>query len=103
MTDHEQFMSRAIAVASNNPSAPFGAHLVEIESQKIVAEGFNRTRDNPLLHGEMDVIHRFAESGGSNWSGLRLYTTAEPCCMCQAAIVWAGIRGRWSPLKQTPA
>ena len=91
MTDHEQFMSRAIAVAGNNPSAPFGAILVEIDSQTIVAEGFNRTRDNPLLHGEIDVMNRYAESGDGNWRGLQLYTTAEPCCMCQAAIIWAGI------------
>ena len=38
------------------------------------------------------IINRCAEASANvDWSGLRLYTTAEPCCMCQAAILWAGI------------
>jgi tRNA(Arg) A34 adenosine deaminase TadA len=52
----------------------------------------NRWQENPTWHGEIDVINRCArENPGVNWSALRLYTTAEPCCMCQGAILWAGI------------
>ena len=29
---------------------------------------------------------------GTEWHELTLYTTAEPCCMCQGAILWSGIQ-----------
>jgi tRNA(Arg) A34 adenosine deaminase TadA len=32
-----------------------------------------------------------ARHGNRGWSNLALYTTAEPCAMCGAAIAWAGI------------
>ena len=88
--NHERFMGIAIEIASRNPAAPSGSILVDMSSDRIVAEGVNCTNANPILHGEIDAIMRYAEIG-SNWSSLRLYTTAEPCCMCQAAIIWSGI------------
>ena len=90
MPDHEYYMTLAIEVACRNPSAPFGSILFDLETNRVVAEGNNRTTSNPILHGEIDAINNYAEIG-SNWSKLRLYTTAEPCCMCQAAIAWTGI------------
>ena len=90
---HEDYMRRAIEIARQNPDAPFGTVLVDDRSGEIVAEGLNRSHDNPVLHGELDAINRCAaEHPGIDWSRLRLYTTAEPCCMCQGAILWAGIR-----------
>jgi tRNA(Arg) A34 adenosine deaminase TadA len=57
-----------------------------------MAEGLNRWRENPTWHGEIDAINRCAAGRpGVRWSDLCLYTTAEPCCMCQGAILWAGI------------
>lgn len=89
---HERFMLRAIALAATSPSAPFAAVLVDIGSNGIVTEGINRHSENPTWHGEIDAINRCAALGKDvNWAGLRLYTTAEPCCMCQGAILWAGI------------
>ena len=89
---HEQYMRRAIEIALRNPEAPFGALLVHRPTGQIMAEGLNRWRDNPTWHGEIDAINRCAaEDPGVIWSDLRLYTTAEPCCMCQGAILWAGI------------
>ena len=89
---HERFMRRAIALAATSPSAPFAAVLVDIGSNGIVAEGINRHSENPTWHGEIDAINRCAALGQDvNWAALRLYTTAEPCCMCQGAILWAGI------------
>ena len=84
-------MRRAIQLAQRNRRAPFAALLVDIATDNVLAEGINRAAENPVLHGEIDAINNYAASGDGRWTSLRLYTTAEPCCMCQAAIIWAGI------------
>jgi len=84
-------MRRAIEVAQSNPRHPFGSVIVDSTSEAIVAEGFNQSSQNPTLHGEMDAINNYASSGGTNWSRLTLYTTAEPCPMCMSAVLWTGI------------
>jgi tRNA(Arg) A34 adenosine deaminase TadA len=90
----EHYMRRAIEVAKRQPAAPFGAVLIDGQTGRILAEGINRWRENPTWHGEIDAINRCAASHRAmDWSALVLYTTAEPCCMCQAAILWAGIGG----------
>jgi len=90
--EHETFMRRAIELARGNPAAPFAAILVERDMGAIVAEGINRHTENPTWHGEIDVINRYAtQDRAVAWERLRLYTTAEPCCMCQGAISWTGI------------
>jgi len=89
---HEPYMRRAIEIARRSPAAPFGALLVDRRSGRVVSEGVNRWQENPTWHGEIDAINRCAaENARVVWSDLRLYTTAEPCCMCQGAILWAGI------------
>ena len=86
------YMSKAIALGAKNPSLPFGAILVDREADEVVAEGLNRASESPIWHGEIDAIHRYAAAHKEpRWSRLVLYTTAEPCPMCQAAILWAGI------------
>lgn len=87
----DSFMRHAIEVAKSNEDAPFGSVLVERSSGVVVAEGVNRAHENPLLHGEIDAINRYASSRRARWGELQLFTTAEPCCMCQAAILWSGI------------
>ncbi len=91
MQHHDDYMRQAIEIAITNPRAPFGTVLVDEETGRVVGTGVNRTSESPVLHGEVDAIHRYAKEGDGRWSQLRLYTTAEPCCMCQAAIIWAGI------------
>jgi tRNA(Arg) A34 adenosine deaminase TadA len=88
----EHFMRRAVEIGKRNPACPFGAVLVDIESWEIVAEGLNDSQSNPVRHGEIDAIERCAAARPHiDWSKLWLYTTAEPCCMCQGAVLWAGI------------
>lgn len=90
--NHEAYMRQALALGQNNPCYPFGAVLVAGESGLVVAQGWNHTADSPTFHGEVDAINRCAAAHPRiDWSGLVLYTTAEPCPMCQAAILWAGI------------
>lgn len=90
--EHEKYMRRAIELAANNRKAPFGALLVDRERKKIMAEGWNKSAQHPAWHGEMDAINRCVEQHGKpEWARLTLYTTAEPCSMCQSAVIWAGI------------
>jgi tRNA(adenine34) deaminase len=89
---HEHFMRRAIELATTVPNLPFGAVIVDRESSEIIAEGWNKSSINPTWHGEIDAINRLAEVRAEiDGSRLALYTTAEPCPMCQGAILWSGI------------
>ena len=89
---HEDYMRQAIALAKQVPRLPFGAVIVRRATGEIVAEGFNRSSESPTFHGEIDAINRCAAAHSSiDWTEVDLYTTAEPCTMCQSAIEWAGI------------
>jgi tRNA(Arg) A34 adenosine deaminase TadA len=88
----QAYMKKAIEAARHQPKAPFGAVLVNHETNVVVAEGFNRAVDNPTWHGEMVAINKCASLNPRvDWSRLTLYTTAEPCAMCQGAVAWSGI------------
>jgi tRNA(adenine34) deaminase len=91
--DHARFMRLAIEQAKKTPKLPFGAVIVDARTSEVLAEGHNRGAENPTFHGEIDVINRLAASDRrpTDWAPLVLYTTAEPCPMCQSAIEWAGI------------
>ena len=90
--DHERFMRRAISLTANVPDLPFGAVIVNRDSGKMVAEGWNKSPINPTWHGEIDAINQLVLSDlGIDGTKLVLYTTAEPCPMCQGAILWSGI------------
>lgn len=91
--DDERYMKRAILLGGNNPKYPFGALLVDQEKGVVLAEGWNRSAHNPTWHGEMDAINKCAASHPKiDWTRLTIYTTAEPCAMCQGAVAWAGIK-----------
>lgn len=90
--DHERHMRRAIELAGKVPDLPFGAVIVRQDRGEVVAEGWNRSGQNPTWHGEIDALNALFASGFSgNHGTLTLYTTAEPCPMCMAAILWSGI------------
>jgi len=87
----EKYMQHAIELARRSPPLPFGAVIVNTQGD-ILGEGWNRIRENPLFHGEIVAINDCAKRHPNlNWSDLALYTTAEPCAMCQSAVAWTGI------------
>ncbi len=90
--DHHRYMRTAIKLAANAPDRPFAAVIVDQPSGEMIAEGWNRSSINPTWHGEIDAINRLVD-GQVEFDGTRLalYTTAEPCPMCQGAILWTGI------------
>jgi tRNA(adenine34) deaminase len=90
--DHARYMRLAIDQAHRVPELPFGAVIVDSTTGDVVARGHNRSKESPTFHGEIDAINGCAaEHPGIDWSKLVIYTTAEPCPMCQSAIEWAGI------------
>lgn len=92
MLDHEKYMRRAIELAGNVPELPFAAVIIDQDTGEVLSEGWNKSSINPTWHGEIDAINQMTEAG-CDWKGttLALYTTAEPCPMCQGAIHWTGI------------
>lgn len=90
--NHDDYMQQAILMAQKVPKFPFGAVIIQQTTGEIIAKGFNRSSENPTYHGEIDAInHCAARHSQIDWTELDLYTTAEPCAMCQSAIAWAGI------------
>ncbi len=90
--DYQRFMRRAIDLAAHVPELPFGAVIADRDSGQILAEGWNKSSINPTWHGEIDAINSLAASNQTiDSTNLILFTTAEPCPMCQSAILWSGI------------
>ena len=88
----EYYMQTAIQLAKHNAKAPFAALIVDNKTGKILAEGLNASHVNPTFHGEIVAINNAAKKYPHiDWANVTLYTTAEPCPMCQSAIIWAGI------------
>ena len=86
-----EFMAATIDIAASNPMAPYGAIIV-YDDKEILLKSVNSAHHHPLMHGELSVIHTLFNNGFSgDVSKLSLYTTAEPCPMCAAAIYWAMI------------
>ncbi len=93
----KEFMSLAVAEARagirSKHGGPFGA--VVVKEGEVIASNHNCVLKNndSTCHGEIAAI-REAERKLETFdlSGCELYTTAEPCPMCLAAILWANIQ-----------
>ena len=92
----EKFMRRAIelsAQALDTPGArPYGA--VVVKDGKIVGEGLNQSAKNfdPTSHGEVEAVRDACRNlKTTDLSGAELYTSCEPCSVCVATMIMAGI------------
>ena len=96
MSYNDAFMRRAIEISAqalDQPGLePFGA--VVVRDGTIVGEGINRSVANsdPTSHGETEAIRDAARNLRTvDLRGCELYTSCEPCALCVAAMVIAGI------------
>ena len=68
----------------------------EVKDNEIVIRGYNtaQTDNDVAAHGEINALRSFTQKYGYSLDVLKghtLYTTCEPCPMCEAACVWAGV------------
>eukprot|EP01132_Coremiostelium_polycephalum_P000456 gene456-576_t len=84
---HEQYMRIALdAVIGVN--GRFGAAIVA-PNGTVMCTGVNQGAKNRLFHGEIVAINNCSAIYNKNtWEGYTLYTTGEPCVMCQAGAMW---------------
>ena len=73
---------------------PYGAVIVK--NQEIVFRSHNtaQTDNDVSAHAELNALRAFTKQYGYSLDALSeytLYTTCEPCPMCAAACVWAGV------------
>src|SRR5262245_3556365 len=92
----EKFMRRAIelsAQALDMPGArPYGA--VVVKDGRIVGEGLNQSAKNfdPTSHGEVEAIRDACRNlKTTDLPGTELYTSCEPCSVCVATMLMAGV------------
>lgn len=99
--DAEARIALAIELARHNvehaSGGPFGAALFDAAGT-LLAVGVNRVEPlrSSLAHAEIIALvtaQRALQRARLNSSGGRytLATSAQPCCQCYGAIVWAGI------------
>ena len=78
---------------------PFGAAVFERESGRLVSVGVNQVvpLNNSVLHAEI-VAFMLAEAalgsftlGEDGMPAHELVSSCDPCAMCLAAILWAGV------------
>ena len=101
---HEEWMRRALTVASSFPEdVPVGAVVYDPGGVELAAAGNEReATGDPTAHAEILVLRRAALLTGS-WrlDGCTLVVTLEPCTMCAGALVLARVTtlvfGAWEP------
>jgi tRNA(Arg) A34 adenosine deaminase TadA len=91
---HHQAMQLAINSALTGiqcgAGGPFGAVIVRQEQVLAVAHNTVLADRDPTCHAEMNAIRLACQQlNHHDLTGCKIYTTAEPCPMCMAAIFWA--------------
>jgi tRNA(Arg) A34 adenosine deaminase TadA len=94
LTEH---VRRAIALgheAGARGDRPFGAVLLSGTALDVLAEGSNRVTSSGDIraHAELDAIESARAAGlADRIAGGTMIASGEPCPMCAAGMVWAGI------------
>jgi tRNA(Arg) A34 adenosine deaminase TadA len=73
---------------------PFGALIVATDSGKTLMRALNavRSENDPSSHAELRTVRKATRKlKSTSLRGYTLYSTCEPCPMCMANALWAGI------------
>ncbi|CUI17788.1 cytidine/deoxycytidylate deaminase family protein [Candidatus Protochlamydia naegleriophila] len=95
MSDYMQLaVDSAYQGIEEDEGGPFGACLVDDKGEVVAVAHNTVLKDHdPTCHAEINCIREACRRLGTHiLSDCTLYTTAEPCPMCLAAIYWARIK-----------
>lgn len=91
MMELVRFTARTLATAR---PVPFGAAIVESATGKPLMRAVNavRAENDPSSHAELRTVRKATRKLKTpSLKGYTLYTTCEPCPMCMANALWAGL------------
>ena len=95
MTMHDDLIQRCNALARSavaHGNHPFGALLWREGRILMEAENTVVTQLDVTGHAELNLVRRASQKLDPEvMTQATLYTSTEPCIMCQGAIYWAGI------------
>jgi tRNA(Arg) A34 adenosine deaminase TadA len=95
--DAERMRSLIAFTKSNMDSphlTPFGAEIFDTMTGESLMRALNRVGQDhdPSAHGEIVTIRlACSKLQSARLKGYTLYTTCEPCPMCMACCLWAGL------------
>src|SRR5450756_1859172 len=92
----EHFLRRSFDVARRSMTHgnhPFGAILVDRDRNVLIEaeNGYMPSRDGTAHAERLLATQACTTLGPDVLAGATLYSSAEPCAMCEGAIYWAGI------------
>jgi len=82
-----------LTLTTPNP-VPYGAEIVHSKTGESLMRATNAVRKehDPSAHAEVRTMRlACGKLNASSLSGYTLYTTCEPCPMCMACALWAGL------------
>ena len=86
-----RFTARTLETAS---PVPFGALIVNTASGELLMRAVNAVRreNDPSSHAELRTVRKATRKlKKASLAGYTMYTTCEPCPMCMANALWAGL------------
>ncbi len=93
--NHEQMMRIALEEAARSGAeGNVAVGSIIVDGEQVVARGRNLVTSNsdPTAHAETVALRHAGEAlKRTDFSGMTLYTTFEPCPMCCGAILASGI------------
>jgi len=73
---------------------PFGALIVATKTGEPLMQALNAVaaENDPSAHAELRTVRKATKKlKGRSLAGYTMYTTCEPCAMCMANALWAGL------------